>query len=74
MSAEMVNHPDHYKANGMECIDAMIGGFGPTEVATFCKLNAFKYVWRCTHKSNCKEDVEKAIWYLNKYKELISNE
>jgi len=72
--SEQVNHPSHYKGNGIECIDAMEAAFGKTEVASFCKLNAFKYIWRCLSKNNYLEDVEKAIWYLNKLKEIISNE
>ena len=69
-----VNHPKHYSANGLECIDAMIGGFGKEETASFCKLNAFKYIWRCLHKQSCIEDVDKAIWYLKKFRELITDE
>jgi len=71
---DSVNHPSHYKSNGMECIDAMIGAYGTAEVASFCKLNAFKYIWRCCHKGKCVEDIEKAIWYLNKFKEIINND
>lgn len=72
--SEQVNHPAHYQGKGIECIDAMLAAFGPTEVASFCKLNAFKYVWRSLNKGKCVEDIEKAIWYLNKFKEILSNE
>ena len=73
---EQVNHPSHYKSldGQIECIDAMEAAFGKTEVASFCKLNAFKYVWRSLNKGKCIEDIEKAIWYLNKYKEILKNE
>lgn len=71
---EQVNHPAHYQGNGIECIDAMMAAFGATEVASFCKLNAFKYIWRSLNKGKCIEDIDKAIWYLNKFKEVISNE
>ena len=68
-----VDHPQHYKGNGIECIDAMIAAFGEEEVASFCKLNAFKYIWRSLHKGKDLEDIEKAIWYLNKYKDIKEN-
>ena len=67
-----VNHPSHYNNGDIECIDAMVSAFGAEAVATFCKINAFKYVWRADHKNGI-EDVDKAIWYLNKFKELSGN-
>ena len=72
--SEQVNHPAHYQGNGIECIDAMMAAFGPVEVASFCKLNAFKYIWRSLNKGKCAEDIDKAIWYLNKFKEVINDE
>lgn len=71
--SDYVNHPKHYQGGSIECIDAMLSAFGATEVASFCKLNAFKYIWRSLHKGNL-EDIEKAIWYLNKYKDIMTNE
>jgi hypothetical protein len=47
----------------------MRAAFGHYETAVFCKLNAFKYVWRASSK-NGNEDIDKASWYLNKYREL----
>lgn len=70
---DMVNHPSHYqsmdKEHNIECIDAMIAAFGRYEVAVFCKLNAMKYIWRASSKGG-NQDINKAQWYLNKYKEL----
>lgn len=70
---ENVNHPSHYqsyiKDNSIECIDAMQAAFGKECVAAFCKANAFKYIWRCSYKGG-NEDIQKAIWYLNKFLEL----
>lgn len=69
----LVNHPSHYQSYNsnlkIECIDAMRAAFGDEEVAVFCKLNAFKYNWRSSSKGK-NTDIEKAIWYLNKYLEL----
>lgn len=64
-----VTHPSHYTQGNIQCIDAMESAFGKEAVATWCKLNAFKYIWREQHK-NRLQDIDKAIWYLNKYKEL----
>lgn len=68
-----VNHPSHYNQGGIECIDAMVSAFGKEAVGNFCICNAFKYVWRAKQK-NGVEDLDKAIWYLNKVKELTANE
>lgn len=69
VEVEMVNHPAHYNDGQIECIDAMIDAFGNKEVMSFCKINAFKYIWRAEHKGGT-EDIKKAAWYLNKYIEL----
>ena len=64
-----VNHPPHYNKGNIECIDAMISAFGKEVVADFCLCNSFKYMWRHENKGGI-EDIEKAEWYLNKYKKL----
>ena len=68
-----VDHPSHYNQGNIECIDAMVAAFGKEDVEIFCRLNAFKYIWRAKHK-NGKEDLKKAQWYLNKRLELSSSE
>ena len=68
-----VNHPPHYEGKtSMECIDVMEIAFGTEAVAHFCLLNAFKYVWRHQHK-NGLEDLEKAMWYLNRFDMMASD-
>lgn len=67
-----VNHPSHYNQGKFECIDVMVETFGKEATKNFCLLNAFKYVWR-TNKKNGKEDIEKAVFYLNKLLELEGN-
>lgn len=69
VKCDPVSHPSHYTQGNIQCIDAMESAFGKEALATWCKLNAFKYIWRADHK-NGKEDIDKSIWYLNKYKEL----
>lgn len=70
MSNDPVNHPEHYETNGIECIDAMVASQGAEAVQNYCVCNAFKYIWRHQHKGKSVEDIQKAIWYLNKYVEL----
>lgn len=67
---ETVEHPQHYNQGNIECIDAMESAFGVDEVASFCKLNAFKYIWRAGDKINAVEDLKKARWYIDKIIEI----
>lgn len=69
-----VEHPTHYNQGKIEAIDAMLEAFGKTEVISFCKINAFKYIWRGTAKDNYLEDMKKASWYINKVIELLEND
>lgn len=58
-----VNHPSHYTwlPNGTEVIEI-------TEHMNFCLGNAIKYILRADHKDNTIQDLEKAIWYINREK------
>ena len=68
---DSVNHPAHYESGKYECIDVMTEALGVDETSYFCLGNAFKYIYRCMHKhEDPKEDVQKAVWYLNKFLEL----
>ena len=61
-----VNHPQHYADScSIECIESMIIAFGAEAVYDFCICNAYKYLWRHKNK-NGMEDINKAIWYVNK--------
>jgi hypothetical protein len=58
---DQVNHPSHYTQGSMEVIDAIEGlGLG------FCEGNILKYIARANHKGQKQEDLEKALWYLNR--------
>lgn len=56
-----VNKPKHYNTHpsGVECIQV-------TEHMSFNIGNAIKYLWRARDKGSQKEDLEKAIWYVNR--------
>ena len=53
------------------CIDAMEQVFGIEAVKHFCLLNWFKYNFRHELK-NGQEDMDKASWYFEKYRELLN--
>ena len=64
-----VNNPKHYNRAGLECIEAieamtekMSGDIAPHAA------NVLKYLWRCEYK-NGLQDIDKAIWYLNRLKD-----
>lgn len=61
MIHDPVNHPKHYTSHpsNIECIQI-------TEHMGFCLGNAIKYIWRADLKSDAIEDLEKAIWYIQR--------
>jgi len=59
--ADPVNHPPHYKAGGIETID-----FIEAKKLNYNLGNVVKYVTRADLKGNRKQDLEKALWYLNR--------
>jgi len=71
-----VNHPKHYNSHpsGIECIDI-------AKHYNFCIGNAIKYLWRAglKHEDGMsdiekeKEDINKAIWYLNEHLKSLEN-
>lgn len=67
--SEKVNHPDHYNTESFECIEVMGEVFGTEAVKNFCKLNAFKYLWRADAKDGM-DDIRKAQWYLEHMRSL----
>jgi hypothetical protein len=58
---DMVNHPPHYTSHpsGVECIQI-------TEHMGFNLGNALKYIWRADLKGSAVEDLEKAMFYINR--------
>lgn len=68
---DIINHPPHYTAGKVECIDALEAATeNLTGIEAICTANAIKYLWRWRHK-NGVEDLKKARWYLDR---LISRE
>lgn len=61
MNKDSINNPSHYAHSAVEVIDAIEAwGLG------FRLANAVKYVARCMFKGSKKEDLKKAIWYLDR--------
>lgn len=70
---DMVNHPPHYQlANGMEVIDLIKAALTPEEFRGYLKGNNYKYMYREPYKGNSEQDVAKAIWYAERYKEALA--
>jgi len=67
-----VNHPTHYTAGGIECIDAI----GAALASQTDPMNAWltgqiiKYLWRWPLK-NGAEDLQKARFYLDRLIERV---
>lgn len=59
--ADMVNHPPHYKAGGIETID-----FIEAKGLNYNLGNVVKYITRADLKGDRKENLEKALWYLKR--------
>ena len=68
--SDMVNHPEHYTDGGIETIDFIEAKKMPYHLG-----NAVKYVSRAGKKNPEKtiEDLQKAIWYINRYISLLGS-
>ncbi len=70
---DMVQHPPHYTAGSVECIDAlesMVMGYQDTVQAGLA-WQAVKYIWRSPLKGNQAQDLDKALFYLNRLREKV---
>ena len=70
-SNDNVNHPAHYTDGKIEVIDYI-----QDKDFNFCRGNAIKYISRAGKKDKEKEieDLQKAVWYLNKEIERLKVE
>ena len=69
---DMVNHPPHYNQSGIECLDA-IKAATDKGFQYYLQGNIIKYIWRYRYKNGI-EDVDKAIFYINRLREVLENE
>jgi hypothetical protein len=63
---EMVSSPAHYNQGKYEAIDVI----EDWSLGFHCG-NAIKYIARHKHKEYSRQDIEKAIWYLERYLEKM---
>ena len=65
---DMVQHPAHYTAGGIECIDAlesMMQGYKTADTGALA-WQIVKYIWRAPLKGNMAQDIRKAKFYLDR--------
>ena len=63
-----VDHPPHYNAGSIECIDAlnaMVESWNDP-VAAVVAWQSVKYIWRSPFKGNLAQDIRKAQFYLSR--------
>lgn len=71
MKNDNVNSPAHYRQGGIECIEAIKASMSEEGFKDYLKGNVMKYIWRYEHKGRAIEDIEKAMWYLNRLKDEL---
>ena len=59
--ADLINNPPHYQSGGLEAID-VIEAFE----LNYRLGNACKYILRAGRKDNAIQDLQKAVWYLQR--------
>ena len=71
MNNDAVNHPSHYTDGGIETIDFIEAKKLPCHLG-----NAVKYISRAGKKDQNKtiEDLQKAIWYIERYIKVLEGE
>lgn len=62
-----VDHPPHYSRGGIEAIDVI-----EAWDLGFHLGNALKYIARAGHKNSASQDIDKAIWYLQRWQGRFS--
>lgn len=82
---ETINHPAHYQGCSSLTRDIAVGFANPDELDLeaieviernlygFHTGNALKYVWRAGLKGDAVEDLRKALWYLERYREFMGH-
>ena len=58
-----IEHPAHYRAGEIECIEAIKAALGQEGFIAYCRGNALKYLWRAGLKGDPVECLGKARWY-----------
>lgn len=69
--SELVNHPEHYTAGDIECIDAIEASMTPEMFEGYLKGNVLKYLWRYRYKGDAIKDLDKSQWYAAKLRSHV---
>lgn len=67
-------NPEHYKQQSREVWEMMLAIWGEEKFIAHCEMCAFKYRMRIGLKPNqdIQDELNKAIWYEQKAKELTN--
>jgi len=70
-----INHPTHYNSYSFEVID-VIDEVVPHYSSSYAGniQNAIKYIFRAPFKGTLRDDLKKAVWYLNHAIDIIDKE
>jgi len=63
----------HYMRGGIECIDVMRAIATPSEFVAFCRLTAFKYLFRFGEKDDSLYEARKAEDYIRWMRETLES-
>ena len=70
---DLINKPPHYNYGNIETIDYIVDVLDEGGALDYCQGNVIKYTGtRMFTKGDPRENIKKAIWYLNKMLELLN--
>jgi len=69
---DLVNHPPHYKAGGIETIDFIQAKLTREEYIGYLKGSALKYASRIGKKGAPDIDAGKMAWYATKLRDVLN--
>jgi hypothetical protein len=69
---DAVTKPSHYNNGGVECIDYIAQQ--TEDVKSYLEGNAIKYLHRYKYKQKEIQDLNKAIWYIQRLIKEIAHE
>ena len=71
--SDLINKPPHYNYGSIESIDYIVDVLDEGGALDYCQGNVIKYTGtRMFTKGDPRENIKKAIWYLNKMLELLN--
>lgn len=70
-AADPVDHPPHYTAGSIECIDYIADVLTPDEYRGYLRGQIIKYQHRLMAKGNPAQDAAKLAWYANRLAKLL---